>query len=77
MLREGDLNIMTTATTKRSKEVEQCIEILSDIFGSKEEVLITLLEILESDGDFTHKQEKRFSGRLKSYMNVWDRAEEL
>lgn len=55
---------MTIVTTKRSKKVEQCIEVLSDIFGSKE-VLITLLEILESDGDFTHEQREEIFQEIK------------
>lgn len=56
---------MTIVTTKRSKKVEQCIEILSDMFGSKEEVLFTLLEILESDGDFTHEQREEIFQEIK------------
>jgi hypothetical protein len=61
-------------TTKGSKKVEQLIQVLSDIFGSREEVLITLLEILESDGDITQEQREEIFREIKRLHEDTGRA---
>jgi hypothetical protein len=63
---EGDRVIMTVeGETKGSTKVEQLIQVLSDIFGSREEVLITLLEVLESDSDITQEQKEEIFQEIK------------
>jgi len=42
-------------TTKRV-DIEQAIEVLSEVFGNRENLLITILEILRDDGDITEAQ---------------------
>jgi hypothetical protein len=42
-------------TTTRS-DIEQAIDVLSEVFGSRENVIITILEILKDDGDITEDQ---------------------
>jgi hypothetical protein len=44
--------------TRRSMKIESAIEILSEILGSREEVLATLSEMIVSDCDFTPEQRK-------------------
>jgi lipid A disaccharide synthetase len=44
--------------TRRSMKIESAIEVLSEILGSREEVIATLLEMIVSDCDFTPEQRK-------------------
>lgn len=45
--------------------VEQAIDILAEVLGSREEVLATLSEILVADCDFTDKQRREIYEMIK------------
>jgi replicative DNA helicase len=44
--------------TRRSMKIESAIEVLSEILGSREEVIATILEMIVSDCDFPPEQRK-------------------
>jgi hypothetical protein len=44
--------------TRRSMKIESAIEILTELLGSREEVLATLSEMLVADCNFTEKQRR-------------------
>jgi hypothetical protein len=56
-------------TTSRRVDIEEAIEVLSQVFGSRENVLITILEILQSDGDITEEQRLEILRGILAYQN--------
>ena len=48
----------TSSRSRGSVNIAQAIDILSEILGSREEVLATLSEIIVADCDFTEKQRR-------------------
>lgn len=55
----------TSTRSRRSVNVEQAIDILAEVLGSREEVLATLSEILVADCDFTDKQRREIYEMIK------------
>jgi hypothetical protein len=43
---------------RRSVNIEQCIDILTEVLSSRDEVLTTLSEIIVADCSFTEKQRR-------------------
>ena len=56
-------------TTSRRVDIEEAIEVLSQVFGSRENVLITILEILQLDGDITEEQRLEILRGILAYQN--------
>lgn len=50
--------------------IEQAIDILSEVLGSREEVLATLSEIIVTDCDFTEKQRIEIFEMIKRLHRV-------
>ena len=63
-------------TTSRRVDIEEAIEVLSQVFGSRENVLITILEILQSDGDITEEQRLEILRGILAYQNLQQEQEE-
>jgi hypothetical protein len=63
-------------TTSRRVDIEEAIEVLSQVFGSRENVLITILEILQSDGDITEEQRLEILRGILAYQNPQQEQEE-
>ena len=60
----------TSMRSRRSVNIEQAIEILSEVLGSREEVLATLSEIIVTDCDFTEKQRIEIFEMIKRLHRV-------
>lgn len=63
-------------TTSRRVDIEEAIEVLSQVSGSRENVLITILEILQSDGDITEEQRLEILRGILAYQNLQQEQEE-
>ena len=63
-------------TTSRRVDIEEAIEVLSQVSGSRENVLITILEILQSDGDITEEQRLEILRGILAYQNPQQEQEE-
>ena len=55
----------TSTRTRRSMKIESAIEILTELLGSREEVLATLSEMLVADCEFTEKQRREIFEEIK------------
>jgi hypothetical protein len=51
--------------TCSSMKIECAIQVLSEILGSREEVIAVISEMLVSDCDFTEKQRMEILGEIK------------
>ena len=51
--------------TRRSMKIESAIEVLTELLGSREEVLATLSEMLVADCEFTEKQRREIFEEIK------------
>lgn len=60
----------TSMRSRRSVNIEQAIDILSEVLGSREEVLATLSEIIVTDCDFTEKQRIEIFEMIKRLHRV-------
>lgn len=58
--------------TRRSVNIEQAIDILSEVLGSREEVLATLSEIIVADCDFTDKQRREIFEMIRKLQRHGD-----
>jgi replicative DNA helicase len=51
--------------TRRSMKIESAIEVLSQILGSRDEVIAAIAEMLVADRDFTEKQREQIMEAIK------------
>lgn len=56
-------------------DIEQAINVLSEVLGSKENVIITILEILKDDGDITEQQREEILRGILAQQNQSQKKE--
>jgi hypothetical protein len=53
----------------KDSDIEQAVDVLSTVFGSRESVIVTILQILKDDGDITSDQQLETLRRILAQQN--------